>query len=96
MTNLKNCPFCGSKPEFPEAKEVIGTCYEAGCNACGIPTISIQIIDCFDCPRDRIYDSWDNVNHKYGVEYIEVARQEAINDWNDRVPQTRDKLWMKI
>lgn len=78
------CPFCGNTPIFPDAKDVFGTCYEAGCEECGIPSVSIQIIDCFDYPRDHVHDSWDNETMQYGLEYIDVARREAIERWNTR------------
>ena len=81
---LKPCPFCGAAPAFPDAKDVLGTCYDAGCEECGIASISIQIIDCFDHPRDYVHDSWDQDRLQYGVKYIEVARQEAITAWNQR------------
>ena len=82
------CPFCGSKPEFPDAKDVYGTCYDAGCTECGIATISIQIIDCFDFDsspsREDAHNSWDNVNMRYSIEFIEVARNQAIQMWGTR------------
>jgi len=81
---LKPCPFCGAAPVFPDAKDVYGTCYDAGCEECGIATISLQIIDCFDHPRSHVHDSWDKDKIQYGLEYIEVARQEAIEAWNKR------------
>ncbi len=84
MSELLCCPFCGSRPVFPEAKYVFGTFYEGGCEDCGIPTISIQIIDCFDYPRDKIHDSWNEETFQYGVEYIEVARMRALAAWNNR------------
>ena len=84
MSELIPCPFCKSDPVFPDAKDVFGTCYDAGCEDCNIPTISIQIIDCFDYPRDHVHDSWDSDTLQYGIEYIEVARQEAIKQWNTR------------
>ena len=81
---LLPCPFCGDTPVFPEAKDVVGTCYDAGCDDCGMVIMSLQIIDCFDYPRDYVHASWNNDNHTYGIEYIEVARQQAIADWNRR------------
>ena len=88
-SELLPCPFCGSNPIFPESKDVFGTCYEAGCEDCCIPHISIQIIDCFDYGespnRSDVHDSWDQKNIKYGDKFIEVARSEAIDDWNSRV-----------
>lgn len=88
---LKLCPFCGVAPVFPEAKDVYGTCYDAGCEKCGIATISIQIIDCFDRPRSHVHDSWDNKELQYGAEYIEVARQEAFQLWNSRSDEEQAK-----
>lgn len=93
MSDLKPCPFCGSEPEFPEANEVYGTCYDAGCNDCGVATISIQIIDCFDYGespnRGDAHDSWDKESSKYGDKFIDVARSEAISRWNARaIPST--------
>jgi hypothetical protein len=78
------CPFCGGEPVFPESKDTYGTCYEAGCEDCGLPALSIQIIDCFDYPRDHVHDSWSESEIQYGIEYIEVARNEAIERWNKR------------
>ncbi len=83
------CPFCGAYPYFPDAKDVYGTCYDAGCEVCGIATISIQIIDCFDHPREHVHDSWDENTHQYGLKYIEVVRQNAIGQWNARAINTR-------
>ena len=85
MPKLLPCPFCGSIPKFPEPKSVFGTCYDAGCEDCGIATISIQIIDCFDFPeRRKVHDSWNPKTYQYGEEYITVAMNEAIDLWNTR------------
>ena len=82
------CPFCGAAPIFPEVKDVYGTCYEGGCEECGIATISIQIIDCFDYTqsptRAEVSYSWDQKNVKYGDEFIQFARKEALRQWNTR------------
>ncbi len=88
---LEPCPFCGTAPIFPESKDVLGTCYDAGCEGCGIPTISIQIIDCFGHPRSHVHDSWDEGKLQYEIKYIEVARQEAIKAWSNRFLPARGK-----
>lgn len=82
--SIETCPFCKSTPVFPEAKDVFGTFYDAGCEECGIATLSLQIIDCFDRPRDHVHDSWDDNKIQYGIKYIEVARKQAIEQWNTR------------
>ena len=86
---LKSCPFCGEKPVFPTPDQVIGTFYEAGCEGCGIPTISIQVIDCFDYEnpptRAVVHEAWDQENKSYAEEYINLARREAIKMWNKRI-----------
>ena len=84
MNKFKKCPFCGEDPVFPKAKDVYGTCYDGGCESCGIPEISIQIIDCFDHPREHVHKSWDDEKHQYSIEYIEVARIIVINLWEQR------------
>jgi len=79
------CPFCGNTPIFPKAKDVFGTYYEAGCEKCGIASISIQISDFFDDYKiDSVHDSWDNKAMQYGLEYIDEVRQESIELWNTR------------
>jgi len=78
----KPCPFCGGTPVFPEPKDVFGTCYDVEC--CEVASINLQIIDCFDWPRQKVHTSWDNQSCQYGLEYIEVARQQAIKLWNTR------------
>lgn len=88
MSEIKPCPFCGTVPIFPEVKDAYGTCYEAGCEDCGIATISIQIIDCFDYVgkpnREDAHNSWNNEKRKYGDDIIKVAADEAFKQWNDR------------
>ena len=56
MVDLLKCPFCGEEPEFPSAEDTYGTCYECGCDNCGIANISLHIIDCFDYPRDIVQE----------------------------------------
>lgn len=90
MSKIPTYPFCGSDPIFPEAENVYGTCYEAGCEDCGIATISIQIIDCFDFDsspsRNDAHDSWDDDKAQYGVKFIEIVRNKAIAMWSNRTP----------
>ena len=81
---ILNCPFCGETPVFPDSIDVIGTCYDCGCENCGIATISLQIIDCFNYPRDHVHESWDDVKMQYAPCYIDIARNEAINLLNSR------------
>lgn len=87
--DIKCCPFCGSQPVFPEVKDVYGTCYEAGCEDCGIATMSIQIIDCFDYEdsptRAEAHASYCEKTIQYGFPYIGIARDMAINNWNKRI-----------
>jgi len=82
---IRHCPFCGAAPVFPDSVDVRGTFYECGCDVCCIPTISIQIIDCFEHPRCHVHESWSDERVQYDPKYIEVARQEAICRWNKRV-----------
>ena len=96
IDELKVCPFCGAKPVFPDAKDVYGTCYDFGCEECGIPESSIQIIDCFDHPRGHVHDSWDNDTLQYGIKFIEVARQEAIIMWNNRTGPDEQPLAVEM
>ena len=85
---IKDCPFCGSKPIFPDVKDVYGTCYEAECEECGIASISIQIIDCFDYvnspTREEAHASWNEKEMQYGLSFIGIVRDAAISDWNGR------------
>ena len=89
---LKPCPFCGSKPIFPEVKDAYGTWYEAGCEECGIATMSIQIIDCFDYEesptRAEAHASYCEKEMQYGFHYIGIARDAAIAEWNKRHDDT--------
>lgn len=87
MTDLDGCPFCGADPVFPDARDVYGTCYSGGCEECGFAVIDLQIVDCFDHPRDHVYASWDADRMQYAVEFIEVARQQAIGLWQTRAPR---------
>lgn len=84
MTNIPPCPFCGNEANFPEAKDVYGTYYEYECD-CGLSQVSIDIIGCFDHPRKHVHNSWDDKKMQYGMEFIEVARNEAIILWSQRV-----------
>lgn len=82
-TDLLGCPFCGSAPKFPADDEVFGTCYEAGCEDCGIARIDCQITDMVD-DRSGAHASYDNVTHKYGLAYIREVRGKAMRLWNAR------------
>lgn len=88
---LKPCPFCGGEADFPNAASSFGTFYECGCGDCGIPTISIKIIDCFDRPRDHVHNSWNPNTSQYAHMYIRVARDEAVEQWNTRTNQLEQK-----
>lgn len=79
------CPFCGSTPIFPDPTEVFGTCYDAGCEECGIASVSLQITDYFDYPKNDVYNSWDKKSLQYGIKYIEKVKNIAVNMWNKRV-----------
>tara|TARA_R110000737_G_scaffold271423_1_gene278484 strand:- start:592 stop:1017 length:426 start_codon:yes stop_codon:yes gene_type:complete len=89
---LRPCPFCGSAPVFPLAKDVYGTCFEAGCEDCGIATLSIQIIDCFDYEesptRENAHASYCEKDMQYGHNYIGIVRDIAIAEWNKRNDDT--------
>jgi uncharacterized phage protein (TIGR01671 family) len=84
--DILSCPFCNSMPDFPDAKDVYGTCYDAGCVMCGIATLSIQIIDMFETQEQRnlAHNLFDNDTHQYHVDHIEVARKYAMKEWNKR------------
>jgi hypothetical protein len=85
---LKPCPFCGSTPSFPLVKDVYGTCLEADCQNCGMASVSIQIIDCFDYEgspnRAEAHASYCEKTIQYGFHYIGIARDIAIAEWNTR------------
>jgi hypothetical protein len=81
---IKPCPFCGAKPNFPEVGEVFGTCYDAGCENCGLASLSFQISDSMTI-EERLSDPF--TNYKYQDEYIERVRNEAIEAWNTRAAQ---------
>lgn len=82
------CPFCGSDPVFPAVDEVVGTCYYAGCEDCGIVTFDLQIIDFFEWnsapSRAAAHESWDKEKVRYGDEFIKIVRDWAILKWNTR------------
>lgn len=75
--SLLLCPFCGGIPKLPDGN---GTQYEIECE-CGMASSSIQISD-FMSYEERATDPF--MNYRYGEEYIERAKREAINKWNIR------------
>lgn len=89
---LKPCPFCGSAPEFPLVKDVYGTYFEAGCEDCGMATISIQIIDFFNYEetptRKNVHASYCEKEMKYEHQYVKIVRDIAIAKWNTRHDET--------
>ena len=74
---LKTCPFCGCYPELPSGD---GTQYEIECN-CGRARSSVQISDLMTI-EERQADSF--VNYRYQEIYIDRAKKEAVESWNER------------
>lgn len=77
--DLKPCPFCGSTPDFPNGN---GTQYEIHCDDCGQSVASIQICDLMTL-EERKAEQF--INYRYSEEYIERAKNEAIDRWNERI-----------
>lgn len=78
-TELLPCPFCGGIPDYPSGD---GTQYEIECD-CGMARSCVQICDLMT--EDERHND-DFINYRYGEEYIERAKLEAINMWNKRSP----------
>lgn len=79
MSNeLKPCPFCGDVPELPSGD---GTQYEIECGGCGQAMASVQICDLMTY-EERASASF--TTYRYGEEFVERAKAEAIANWNLR------------
>ena len=78
MIKLKPCPFCGDVPKLPDGG---GTQYEIEC-ICGMACSSVQICD-YMTIEERIAD--DFIDYRYGQEFIDRARDKAVEYWNERV-----------
>ena len=78
MLELKPCPFCGETPELPHGD---GTQYEIECD-CGMASSSVQISDLMTI-EERVADKF--TDYRYGEEFIERAKTEAVERWNTRV-----------
>lgn len=81
MSELLPCPFCGDTPS-PESN-VHGTQYEIECWECGMACSSIQISDLMT-QDERLSVTFDR--GRYPQEFIDRARDEAIKQWNTRIP----------
>ena len=75
---MEGCPFCGDVPELPSGD---GTQYEIICD-CGKAQSCVQISDLMT-KEERHNDHF--INHRFGEEYIERAKREAIKNWNQRI-----------
>lgn len=75
---LKPCPFCGTQPKLPDGD---GTQYEIWCEDCGGAVAAVQICDLMTL-EERAADSFKS--YRYGEEFVERAKLEAIDKWNTR------------
>jgi hypothetical protein len=80
---LLPCPFCGGEPNFPESKDVYGSCYDYDCS-CGMVMRIEQICDHMTID-ERKSNNFENM--QYGLVYIERVRNYCINEWNTRAQQ---------
>jgi Lar family restriction alleviation protein len=78
QTELLPCPFCGVTPELPSGD---GTQYEIECSGCGQAMASVQICDLMTLV-ERSADTFKE--YRYGEEFIERAKAQAIKHWNTR------------
>lgn len=79
-TELLPCPFCSTQPALPDGD---GTQYEISCEDCGGAVASVQICDLMTL-EERASDSFED--YRYGEEFVERAKLEAIGKWNTRAP----------
>lgn len=77
MNELLGCPFCGEAPELPDGD---GTQYEIECT-CGMARCSVRICDLMTI-EERMSD--DFTDYRYGEEFIDRAKREAVRKWNTR------------
>ncbi|WP_282372251.1 Lar family restriction alleviation protein [Pseudomonas sp. PS02290] len=83
-TELLPCPFCGTQPPLPDGD---GTQYEISCEECGGAVASVQICDLMTL-EERASDSFKD--YRYGEEFVERAKLEAIDKWNTRAAPAED------
>ena len=85
MSELKSCPFCGSKPEY-EYKG--GSCFNIDCCSA---SVSIQICDLMTI-EERLAepDLCLENGYRHQQKYIDRAEKEAVEAWNNR--PTEDAL----
>lgn len=76
--DLLGCPFCGEVPELPDGN---GTQYEIYCD-CGQANSCVQISDLLTVEQRNEPDAFTDIRYK--EEYIEVAKQYTIKQWNTR------------
>lgn len=82
---LLPCPFCGETPELPSGD---GTQYEIECG-CGQASAGVQICDLMTI-EERVADELNDF--RYGEEFVERAKVEAIARWNTRAPSPADHV----
>lgn len=76
MSDLKKCPFCGSKANFipvgtTSGNGIFGVDFEIGCVRCGVTL-------------PQSYELRMDLNECGLIEFIKDDRSIAINDWNRR------------
>lgn len=78
---IKPCPFCGV---IPQLQECYGTCYEFGCEECGLAWLEIQISDYMTIEERMGCSLTEENDHRYPQEYIDRIQKIAIERWNTR------------